>query len=82
MEVQISQVSKRDKRSKFVELANKRVNRVLKDMALVANLANRRNYEYDDDQAQRIVRALQNELDVIKHSFNHKGSSSGTTFEL
>ena len=72
----------RDKRAKFIELANKRVNRAMKDLALVANLANRRNYEYDEEQARKIIKALQGELDVVRHSFASESVGRGPGFEL
>lgn len=62
-------MASRDKSSKFVELANRRVNKALKNLQLVANLANRQNYEFSEEQARKIVKALQSELDVVKQSF-------------
>lgn len=72
----------RDKRAKFVELANKRVSRALKDLELVGNLANRRNYDYDEEQARKIVRALQHEVDLLKQSFLSGSPGRQTNFEL
>ncbi len=72
----------RDKKAKFVELANKRVNRAIKDLELVANLANRRNYDFDDEQARKIVKALQYHVDALKQSFLSGNSGNQTTFEL
>lgn len=62
-------MASRDKAAKFVELANKRVNKALKDIQLIGNLANRQNYEFTNEQARKIVRALQQEVDVVKQSF-------------
>ena len=59
----------RDKRGKFVELANKRVNRAIKDIRLISNLANKQNYDFTDEQAKKIIRALQQEVDQVKQSF-------------
>lgn len=59
----------RDKAAKFIELANKRVNKAIKDMQLVGNLSNKQNYDYSEEQARKIVRALQQELDHIKQGF-------------
>ncbi len=72
----------RDKRAKFVELANKRVNRAIKDLELVANLANRRNYDFDEEQAKKIIKVLQNQMDLLKQSFLSGNSSRQITFEL
>lgn len=72
----------RDKAIKFVDLANKRVNKAIKDIQLVANLSNRQNYEYTDDQAKKIVKALQQELDALRQSFQSSGDSSRSEFKL
>jgi hypothetical protein len=72
----------RDKRAKFVELANNRVNRTLKDLALIGNLANSRNYEYDEEQAKKIIKALQSGVDQVKVRFASRGGDSHTPFEL
>lgn len=64
----------RDKHGKFLELAMKRVNKAIDQIRLVGNLANRTSYEYTDDEAKKIVRALQKEIDTVKSKF---GDSSG-----
>lgn len=75
-------MTERDKSVKFVELANKRVNRTIKDIQLVANLANRMNYEYTDEQAKKICRALQLEIDQLKQAFSATGESHKSEFRL
>lgn len=72
----------RDKRAKFIELANKRVNRAIKDLALIANLANRKNYEYTEDEAKKVMRALQAGVDQVKHDFSIGIQSSKNEFKI
>lgn len=72
----------RDKSAKFIELANKRVNRAIKDLKLIANLSNRQNYEYSEEQAKKIIKALQNELEMVKHSFLSSEEDSQSVFKL
>ena len=72
----------RDKSAKFKELANKRVNRAIKDIKLVANLSNKVNYEYSDDQARKIVKALQHEVDLVKQSFMTGDEDNQVLFKL
>ena len=74
--------SSRDKRDKFIELANKRVNRALKDLELISNLSNRRNYDYDTEQAKKIVKALQSQVDQLKQCFLSEKSNSENNFSL
>ena len=59
----------RDRRDKFVELAEKRTNRAINDIRLLGNLANRNNYEYSDSDSKAIIRALDDELKLLKAKF-------------
>lgn len=70
------------KEAKFVELANKRVNKAIKDIRLIANLGNKGNYSYSDEQASKIVRALQKELDKVKERFKDSSHNSSDEFSL
>lgn len=72
----------RDRRAKFVELAQNRVNKAISHIRLIGNLANRTNYEFDDEDARKIVKALQRELDALKAKFGDSGGSSSTEFKL
>lgn len=72
----------RNKSAKFIELANKRVNRAIKDLKLVANLSNRQNYEYSEEQAKKIVKALQHEVELVKQSFLTNEENGQSAFKL
>ncbi len=67
---------KRDKRGKFIELAEKRVNKAINDLRLIKNLSNKNYYEFDDDQSQKIVKALQQEVEVIRKSFQESNANN------
>jgi hypothetical protein len=73
---------KRDKRAKFVELANNRVNRAIRDIRLIGNLSNRSAYEYGDEDVRVIARALQRELEGMKARFGGPGSGVESEFRL
>lgn len=72
----------RDKRAKFIELANNRVNRTIKDLRLIGNLSNRASYEYTEEDARKILRALQRELDDLKLRFRGEDQSDDNLFSL
>lgn len=74
--------TKRDKRAKFVELANNRVNRALNDIRLIGNLSNRSAYDYTDEDVKKIARALQREIDTMRGRFGTSGSGSESEFSL
>ena len=72
----------RDKRAKFVELANKRVTKCIRDLKLIGNLSNRSAYEFTDEDAKKIVKALQREVDSVRARFADLGGASNLDFSL
>lgn len=72
----------RDKRAKFVQLANQRVNKALEQIRLVGNLSNRAAYDFSDDDTKKIVRALQRAVDTTKARFSETGASADNVFSL
>lgn len=72
----------RDKRSKFVELVEARVNRALNDIRLIGNLSNRSAYAYSEEDIRKVFRALQKELDSAKARFGGGGTAKEEGFKL
>ncbi|ANK87415.1 MULTISPECIES: hypothetical protein [unclassified Rhizobium] len=72
----------RDKRAKFVKLANQRVTRALEQIRLVGNLSNRGAYEFTDEDTKKIIKALQKAVDAAKSRFSDAGNSSDQSFSL
>ena len=71
-----------NKAERFKRLAEKRVNRAIKDLRLVANLANRNNYQYEQDQVETIMRALRRELQALGEKFNKQAADEESPFSL
>lgn len=69
-------------REKFKELAEKRVNRAIKDLSLIGNLANKSNYMYDEADVKKIMRALKEALDDVKAKFDAGDSGAKKMFTL
>lgn len=72
----------KDKRERFVALAEKRVPRAIHELRLIGNLANTNNYNYTQDEAQRIVSALEQEMKLLKGRFASGVLKSQPTFKL
>ncbi len=72
----------RDKRLKFVELAEARVNRAIKDIRLIGNLSNRSAYAYTDEDVRKMFRVLQKELDAAKSKFSGESGGRESDFRL
>jgi hypothetical protein len=72
----------RDKRQKFVALAEARVNKALKDMQLIGNLSNKAAYDFTDADLKKIFGSLQKGLDAAKSKFSMGSEGAGGDFRL
>jgi hypothetical protein len=70
------------KRDKFVELAEARVNRAIKDLQLIGNLSNRSAYEFTEADIKKMFAAVQKAVDSAKARFAHDGDTRGGEFRL
>lgn len=59
----------RDKRSRFVELAEARVTRATQTLRLIGNLSNLNNYTYSETDAQKILATLDAEIKLLRAKF-------------
>ena len=71
-----------ENRKKFVELAEKRVNKAIKAIQLIGNLSNQTNYKYDATDATKIYNALKREIEDVKDRFAKNSKDSDTVFRL
>ncbi len=70
------------KRDKFVELAEARVNRTIKDLQLIGNLSNKSAYEFTDADVRKIFAAVQKATEAAKARFGREGDTGGGEFRL
>jgi hypothetical protein len=69
-------------RDKFIELAEKRVTKAIKDLRLIGNLTNKTNYSYTEDDAKKIVSVLDNELKNLRRKFENTSTDDDIIFKL
>ncbi len=67
------------KAERFKKIATNRTNRVLDDLRLLGNCANKANYEYTDEEVKKIFNAIENEIKLCKLKYNNKNKER---FEL
>jgi len=72
----------RDRRERFVSLAEARTDKATRAIRLLGNLSNRSNYEYSDADVAQILKALDAELKALKLKFAGTGEGHQTTFKL
>ena len=71
-----------DKRKKFIRLAEARVARAIGAIRILGNLSNTSNYEYREEDAKKIISALQSELNDLKKKFATRDKTASKAFKL
>mgnify|MGYP001054451077 FL=1 len=57
------------KREKFVRLVEARTNKIIDMLRLLGNCANKANYDYTDEDVQKIFTTLEKEMKISKSKF-------------
>lgn len=58
------------KRDKFVRLAEKRMDNIIKGIELMGNLSNKNNYDYTEEDLNKIIRTLKKAVSDLEHTYN------------
>lgn len=70
------------KRDKFVELAQSRTVNAIKAIRVIGKLGNKNAYEFDDSDVNKIVKALNREIDALKARMTSTGGKESVDFKL
>lgn len=71
-----------EKRTKFVELAESRTKNAIKAIRVIGKLGNKNAYSYDESDVQKIVKALNREIDQLKARMSSTGGKEFVEFKL
>lgn len=70
------------KRSKFIEIANRRVGDILHKVNNLKPLANTTSYSYTQKEVDKIFGAIENAVANVKESFKPKENKKEEVFDL
>ncbi|MFZ0946242.1 MAG: hypothetical protein WB930_02530 [Syntrophobacteraceae bacterium] len=71
-----------NRRGKFIELAEKRVTRTIKDLRLIGNLSNRNNYDFTEHDVSQILSALDAEVRKLRTQFKGDNAQPDVKFKI
>ena len=72
----------KDKRAKFVELAESRTKNAIKAIRVIAKLGNKSAYQYDGADVKKIATALNREIEALKTRMSSSGGKDAVDFKL
>lgn len=64
------------KNERFRRLAESRGNRLIREIALLGNLANRKNYSYSEEEVARLFEPILQELEEVRALFGNETNST------
>jgi hypothetical protein len=71
-----------EKREKFVLLAENRTRNAIKAIRVIGKLGNKNAYTFDDNDVQKIIRALSKEVDALRSRMSQTGGKEVVDFKL
>lgn len=72
--------SEQEKKERFKRVAENRTNKIIEQIRLLGNCANRSNYEYTEEDVKKIFYAIETELKTTKQKYREK--TTAKKFEL
>lgn len=72
----------RDKREKFVKLAEGRTASAIKAIRTISKLGNQSHYDYDEADVRKIASALNKEIEAMKTRMLSRGGKETVEFKL
>ena len=71
------------KQDRFKTVAGRRVQKVLDDLEILANCANRSTYDYTDVEVKKMLKAINDKVQFVKTAFDaSNGKANKQTFEF
>ena len=69
-------------RLKFIRLAEKRINKVAKQLHLIGNLSNKTNYAYNDEEVEKMFAYIDSCVKSARERFTNNSTGPETVFTL
>lgn len=70
------------KEDRFKNVAAKRVQKVLDSMESLSKCANRSNYEYTEDDVNKLLKAVREQMRMLEASYTDKSKNKTKTFSF
>lgn len=72
----------RQKSDRFKRIASKRVDNIIKSIRSLSNCSNTNNYKYDEDDVNKMTKAIREEVKVMETLFRKNLTSKKDTFNF
>ena len=70
------------KKNRFRRVASRRVEKILNDIKSLSKCSNKNNYEFTEDDINKMLKAIKNEIKVLETLFKKNLNDDNTTFNF
>tara|TARA_R110002124_G_scaffold219030_2_gene384946 strand:+ start:694 stop:924 length:231 start_codon:yes stop_codon:yes gene_type:complete len=70
------------KKDRFKRVASRRVDNILKDIRSLSKCSNTNNYEYNEDDLNKMIKAIREELKTMETIYRKNLKDENTTFNF
>lgn len=74
--------SKSVKRDRFINVAGRRVQKVLENLDSLSKCANRNNYEYDEEDITKMMKAIKEKVKLLEAAYTSNSKFTKDTFQF
>ena len=70
------------KKNRFRRVDSRRVEKILNDIKSLSKCSNKNNYEFTEDDINKMLKAIKNEIKVLETLFKKNLNDDNTTFNF
>ena len=70
------------KRDRFKNVAGRRVQKILDNIDSLSKCANRSNYDYEEEDVSKMLKAIRDKVKVLESSYNSNTKPTKNTFQF
>lgn len=70
------------KRDRFVNVAGRRVQKVLDSLDSLSKCANRNNYEFDEEDISKMIKAIKEKIKLLESSYTSNTKTDKNSFQF
>jgi hypothetical protein len=70
------------KRARFVNVAGRRVQKVLDGLDSLSKCANRNNYDFDEEDISKMIKAIKEKIRLLESSYTSNTKTTKNTFQF
>lgn len=78
----MAKINQKLKRDRFINVAGKRVQKVLDSLDSLSKCANRNNYDFNEDDILKMIKAIKEKVRLLESSYSSNTKTTKNSFQF